>query len=343
MKYKLIILAFLIVCLLIPNVSTSFTDVRQWSAFNKSFTDSDGVIAATNFLLNNAPHGFTVVSRTSQITFTAHFTTTPANAGQIDEYSVNLIIKEGAITIITCDGISFSRLAIPDLGRFQSTFHSFCQGTSTNALIPGTTYTYETSVTMVTGTNHAVQVGYSISVMQVDSVTDSSFDSLALESTLTHIHNEQHNQHSITNTLINTTHANLTNFLTLIYNHELTICQKTIYSIDGCEGIIFDGNVTVNNTEVLTEIQTMDTEIGSGIALWFWLAIVTITVVLMNKENYRTNFILPILSLFGMFFAVNNFEGIFRTFGVAVGILLLTLYVWRVMKENEKKKGEQNV
>lgn len=160
----------------VPLASGSFVDVRQWTAINTNFVDVDGNVAATNFFMPAAPHGHSVSSRTSSIWFTSHFTTTPASAGQIDEYSVVLNIRQAGVLKITCNGISFSRVAIPDLGRFQSTFVSLCQGNGTNALLPSTTYTYETVVTMVSGTNHAVQVGYSIRIEQTDSVTDATLE-----------------------------------------------------------------------------------------------------------------------------------------------------------------------
>lgn len=187
---------------LVPTSNASFTDSREWSAFAVSFTDTDGVVAATSFTLNSAPHGFSVASRTTSLQWTAQLTTTPANAATIDEYSMTLIIKEGATTRITCGGVSFSRVAVPDLGRFQTTFLSFCQGTGSNALVPGTTYTYETTATMVSGTNHIVQSGQSIKLQQTDSVTDATLDPLATQAALVYRTNQTNSYINATQTAV---------------------------------------------------------------------------------------------------------------------------------------------
>lgn len=166
-----------------------------------------------------------------------------------------------------------------------------------------------------------------------------------INTTTQEVRNDLNIVHQHIDSHFNTTYA----LINLVHQHIDSHFNETVENFTLLLSNICTGNqtcafnITVDNTDVLTEIQTMDTEIGTNLALWFWLAIVTVTVVIMNKENYRTNFILPILSLFGMFFAYNNFESIFRTFGIAVGILLLTLYIWRLLKENEKKKGEVNV
>lgn len=263
MRLALAVLALALI--LMPPAQAGFVDSREWTGFSISYSDADGVVADTSFSLNGAPHGFTVSSRTTSVTFSAQFTTTPASAGNIDEYMASLVIKESGTTRITCGTISFSRLAIPDLGRFQSTFIQHCQGTGSNALVPGTTYTYGNTVTMVSGTNHAVQVSYAFRVTQTDSFTDANLEPLAKESTLI-------SRSAQTNTLINTTHTHLDShfsttwsLLDAIHDRLNTTCQKTLYAMDGCEGFSLgdfctgEGSnctISVDNSDVLTELES---------------------------------------------------------------------------------------
>lgn len=321
-----ILLAALLTVSLLPTVGASFTDVREWSAFAVSFTDSDGVFAATSFSLNSAPHGFAVASRTTSLQWTAQITSTPASPGTIDEYAMTLTIKEGATTRLTCNGVSFSRLAIPDLGRFQSTFLSFCQATGSNALVPGTTYTYETAVTMVSGTNHIVQTGQSLKIQQTDSITDATLDGLATTAFVLSQNQQTRALLNVTNTTLHS-HLNLKN----VHLSQVEANLTALFQDFTCD------NCTIETFEPLTIVDFpgfTDEQVG-GLLLflamlviayfqrWLFVAIASVIGVLdlMLKD---ANGPAPII----------GFEGT-----LAILVLGLVLEVLRDIRDGKDKKG----
>lgn len=346
---RVIPLLILIGALLAPTAGAGFVDGREWSAYAVSFIDADGVVSATSFTLNSAPHGFTVNSRTTSVQWTAQLTTTPASAGQIDQYGMTLIIKEGATTRITCDGVSFSRLAIPDLGRFQSTFLSFCQSTGANALVPGTTYTYETTVTMVSGTNKIVQSGQSFKIQQTDSITDTSLEprfvytNALINATKEHVDGAWSR---VNTTCQKTTTADcegLKTTLSQISTRLNTTCQKTP-SNDGCESFTpgnFTGNVTINETQLEAVFLNVILAQMNPIALvmndFFWLLAI---VALAAWAEYGRSWLAYLLVTLGLLLAAVNLSTSFWLRLIIIGAGLVAMVRTLAIREQTNTEDD---
>lgn len=168
---KLMAASFLTLCF-VSNVEASFSDVREYTNHTINATDANGIVAATSFVYPSAPHGMTVTARRTYVDWAAGVTADePAPATVNDAYTITLTIKESSTTKITCN-IIFSRdnsLA----GKIEFFNNAYCGGT---ALVPGTTYTWEVSVVMTTGTNKISDAVYSLQFIQTDTVTDETSD-----------------------------------------------------------------------------------------------------------------------------------------------------------------------
>lgn len=330
LKTSLTIGLLLLGLALTPSGDASFTDVRVWHAYATSFTDANGVVAATSFSLHAVPHSFTVTSRITLITVSVAFTTTPASPGTIDDYLGTLTIKEGTTTRAECNGISFSRANIPDTGRIQFTFTSFCHASGANALNPGTTYTYETAITMVTGTNKIVNSGWSIAIEESDTITDATLDPLETKAHSTFEHDQTRDLVNVTNSSL---HAHL-----VLKNQHLNTLESNLTTL------IMEFGCSVSNCSFqvepfsVVEMPGYDSEqVG---ALILFLAFLVFS-------YFQRWLFVALASVIGILDTV-VVDGIFGfTFTLLLLVMALVLEVLRDMRDarnaerEEKESGEE--
>lgn len=158
------------------------SDVRHYVADAIHVTDADGVVAATSFTYPVAPFTYDIVARRTVVQWDVGITTAgPGLGGANDAYTIALTIKQGTVTQVTCN-FMFSRdntLA----GRIPYAAINKCDGAP---LMEGTAYTFETSVTMATGTNRITEIVYSLTFAQTDTIIPPEDHSAILENVTQH-------------------------------------------------------------------------------------------------------------------------------------------------------------
>lgn len=151
------------------------------------------------------------------------------------------------------------------------------------------------------------------------------------DNNVTHIHAEQHNQHSITNARINTTFLSLYAQINANWARTNTTCQKTIYSIEGCEGIELlltdicgagsNCNFTVNNTPVLQALEAEKVRLlgFDSPETWTMLLFGALMVWALHKKW----FFVAGVAMIGMISVILGTAGTWDSTGWTIAILLL--------------------
>lgn len=150
------------------------------------------------------------------------------------------------------------------------------------------------------------------------------------DNNVTHIHAEQHNQHSITNARINTTFLSLYAQINANWARTNTTCQKTVFSIAGCEGLeILIGDVcqsgncnfTVNNTPVLQALEAEKVRLlgFDSPETWTMLLFGALMVWALHKKW----FFVAGVAMIGMISVILGTAGTWDSTGWTIAILIL--------------------
>lgn len=150
------------------------------------------------------------------------------------------------------------------------------------------------------------------------------------DNNVTHIHAEQHNQHSITNARINTTFLSLYAQVNAAWARTNTTCQKTIYSMAGCEGLELliadvcqtgNCNFTVNNTPVLQALEAEKVRLlgFDSPETWTMLLFGALMVWALHKKW----FFVAGVAMIGMISVILGTAGTWDSTGWTIAILLL--------------------
>lgn len=174
------------------------------------------------------------------------------------------------------------------------------------------------------------------------------------DNNVTHLHAELHNQFTVTNSLINTTHTHIDlhfteafTQLSNIFTRLNTTCQKTAFSAVGCEGVEnlcseSGCNITVDNQDVITALgETEMRFIGlTTEESWTLLALIALMIWALYNEWWWA-FSAMLLGVLGVTLGLAQYNAPLLVFLIILGFALQLMVNKHHARREREREAQQ--